>query len=74
MTHQRIALPLLLSLMLASPPLAGPTIDRIQSSGVLRVGTTGDYKPFTVRNPDGTYTGSDMVMARRLAQKIESKG
>ena len=40
---------------------------------MLRVGTTGDYKPFTFRNPDGSYTGADMVMAQRLAQKLGVK-
>jgi cyclohexadienyl dehydratase len=37
------------------------------------VGTTGDYKPFTIRNSDGTYSGSDIVLARRLAQKLKVK-
>ncbi len=40
---------------------------------MLRVGTTGDYKPFSFRNPDGSYTGADIDMARRLAAKIGVK-
>jgi cyclohexadienyl dehydratase len=60
-----------LMLMLVSPALAGPTVDGIRTSGVLRVGTTGDYTPFTIRDPDGTYRGSDIVMARHLAQKLK---
>ncbi len=46
---------------------AGEALDGIQARGVLRVGTTGDYKPFTFQRPDGSYTGADIAMARRLA-------
>ena len=34
-----------------------PTLDRIRAAGVLRVGTTGDYTPFSLLQPDGTYRG-----------------
>ncbi len=37
---------------------------------MLRVGTTGDYKPFSFRNPDGSYQGADILMAQRLAGKL----
>jgi cyclohexadienyl dehydratase len=56
---------------LASPAFAGSALDAIRQRGVLRVGTTGDYKPFTFRNPDGTYSGADIVMARRLANELQ---
>jgi len=49
---------------------AGEVLDHIRSSGELRVGTTGDYKPFSFRQPDGTYVGADIDMARRLAAKL----
>lgn len=49
---------------------AGATLDAIQKSGTLRVGTTGDYKPFSFRNPDGSYQGADIVMAQRLAETL----
>lgn len=54
----------------AASVLAGEALDGIRARGVLRVGTTGDYKPFTFRNPDGSYTGADIEMARHLAQKL----
>ncbi len=35
---------------------------------VLRVGTTGDYPPFTLQLPNGTYTGTDITAARQFAR------
>jgi cyclohexadienyl dehydratase len=52
---------------------AEAVLDRIRTSGELRVGTTGDYKPFSFRHPDGTTTGADIDMARRLAARIGVK-
>lgn len=60
-----------LSLSLAAAAArAEAVLDRIRASGELRVGTTGDYKPFSFRHPDGTTTGADIDMARRLAARI----
>lgn len=42
----------------------------VQKAGVLRVGTTGDYKPFSFHAPDGSYRGADITMARSLAEKL----
>src|SRR6266478_4374615 len=47
-----------------------PTLDRIRAAGVLRVGTTGDYTPFSLRRPDGAYAGADIDMAHDLAATI----
>ena len=49
---------------------AGPVLDEIRARGTLRVGTTGDYKPFTFREKDGSLRGADIDMARRLAQRL----
>lgn len=49
---------------------AGADLDAIRARHALRVGTTGDYTPFTFRNPDGSYTGADIDMARRLAERL----
>ena len=59
----------LLALLCLAPGAAqaGEALDGIHARGVLRVGTTGDYKPFTFHQPDGSYTGADIAMARRLA-------
>ncbi len=45
----------------------------IRAAGVLRVGTTGDYKPFAFRDPDGSYRGADITMARLLATDLGVK-
>jgi cyclohexadienyl dehydratase len=69
-------LPLALSIVVTvlSPPcFAGKALDTIRTLGVLRVGTTGDYRPFTIRAPDGTYSGADIVMAQHLAQELRVK-
>ena len=46
------------------------TLDRIRAAGVLRVGTTGDYTPFSLLQPDGSYRGADIDMAHDLAGLI----
>lgn len=57
----------------AMPCWAGEALDAIRARGVLRVGTTGDYKPFSFRQPDGSYTGADVVLAGRLADRLGVK-
>lgn len=49
---------------------ASPTLAGIRSRGRLRVGTTGDYRPFTFRRPDGHYAGADIDMAVELAERL----
>jgi cyclohexadienyl dehydratase len=55
---------------LTGAALAGETLDAIRARGVLRVGTTGDYKPFTFRSESGAYSGADIEMAKRLADRL----
>jgi cyclohexadienyl dehydratase len=47
-----------------------PALRRIRAAGVLRVGTTGDYTPFTLKLPDGSYEGADIEMAHDLAERL----
>ena len=49
---------------------SSPTLDRIRAAGVLRVGTTGDYTPFSLLQSDGSYEGADIDMARDLAERL----
>ncbi len=49
---------------------AAETLDAIKARGVLRVGTTGDYKPFSFLEPDGSYRGADIEMAKRIAARL----
>ena len=55
--------------ILANPALAAD-LAHMRAAGVLRVGTTGDYKPFAFREPDGSYRGADIDMARQLAHEL----
>jgi cyclohexadienyl dehydratase len=49
-------------------------LDSVPRSGVLRVCTTGDYKPFTYKDPkDGSYSGIDIDMAKDLAKSLDAK-
>lgn len=52
------------------PSSRAASLDAVQRAGVLRIGTTGDYKPFAFRQADGSYTGADIVMARQLAREL----
>lgn len=54
--------------------LAGDgTLAEIQKAGVIRIGTTGDYKPFSYKAADGILTGADIAMARDLAADLGVK-
>ena len=47
-----------------------PTVQRIQERGKLLVGTTGDYRPLSYREADGSYWGFGIEMAERMAERI----
>jgi ABC-type amino acid transport substrate-binding protein len=50
---------------------AGNRLDDIVARGVLRVGTTGDYKPFSFRaNPGAEFVGLDIELANDLAKSL----
>lgn len=46
-----------------------PALRRIETSGVLRVGTTGDYAPFTLES-QGRLGGADIDLAESLARAL----
>lgn len=62
---------LLAGFVITAQAWAGTAYDAVRARGVLRVGTTGDYKPFTFRNQDGSYDGADIFMAQRLARRLK---
>jgi cyclohexadienyl dehydratase len=67
---------LLLSAVLAgaAPAFAeNSRLDEILARGVLRVGTTGDYRPFTTREAEGAYSGLDIDQAEALAKALGVK-
>ncbi len=46
-------------------------LDRILERGEIRIGTTGDYKPFTYLNPEtGDYEGLDIDAAHMLGEAL----
>ena len=47
-----------------------PTIERIKQRGTILIGTTGDYRPLTFRESDGTYWGFGIEMANEIAKRI----
>ena len=53
----------------AGPAQARP-LAAIIASGMLRVGLTGDYAPYSLRGADETITGADVIMARALAKDL----
>lgn len=60
--------------VLASNAGAGSLLDAIRERGVLRVGTTGDYAPFTLRDAvSGERSGFDIEQARALASAMGVK-
>lgn len=51
-----------------------PRLDRIVQQGTLRVGTTGDFKPFSFLNPaTNDYEGHDIDAAKLLAESLGVK-
>jgi cyclohexadienyl dehydratase len=49
-----------------------PALQRISSSGLLRVGTTGDYAPFSLE-ANGSLAGSDIELAQKLAEQLHAR-
>jgi cyclohexadienyl dehydratase len=45
-------------------------LDRITSAQVVRVCSTGDYRPFSYRDPSGQWSGLDVDLARDLAKRL----
>ncbi len=69
-----IACGLALMGLLPAAAQSSSTLDAILKSGTLRVGTTGDYKPFTfLDTATGAYHGFDIDLARDLAAKMGVK-
>ncbi len=53
---------------------AASRLDQVAQKGVLRVGTTGDYKPFSFLNPaTNDYEGHDIDAAKLLAESLGVK-
>ena len=64
---------LLLLLVIASPARAQTVLDTILARGTVRVGLTGDYRPFSIKNGAGRFEGLDVDMAESLARGLGVK-
>ena len=71
----RILFSLLALLMLIGSAEADPSrLEQIFQRGTLRVGTSGDYRPFTALDKSkGEYSGFDIDMARSLGEALGVK-
>ena len=47
-----------------------PTVQRITERGTLLVGTTGDYRPLSYRESDGSYWGFGIELAGQIAGRL----
>lgn len=47
-----------------------PVLARIEAAGEVRVGLTGDYKPFSWEDAQGEFRGLDVDMAKSLADEL----
>jgi cyclohexadienyl dehydratase len=52
----------------SAPPSAG--LPEIAQRGTVRVCSTGDYRPFTYRDPQGNWSGLDIEMAHNMAARL----
>jgi cyclohexadienyl dehydratase len=67
----RLLAALALLLVAAHAAVAQSRLDDIVARGTLRVGLTGDYRPFSLRDKDsGAYSGLDVDMANTLAEAL----
>lgn len=69
-----LALMTLASLSFTHVAQAGPRLEKIMESKVIRVGTPGDYRPFAIKT-DAGFSGHDIdvieAMAKELGVKVE---
>lgn len=69
---KKLAAAVLVSLVAAGPVTAQSVLDEILSSGVLKVGTTGDWNPMSVRDPaTNSFVGYDIDVMTQLAADLE---
>ena len=68
-----VCLALLAAPLSALPARAESALSEILARGTLRVGLTGDYRPFSIKDADGRFTGMDVDAAEALAKSMGVK-
>lgn len=53
--------------------LAADDLAKVQSAGVLKIGTEGTYPPFTFHDASGKLTGFDVEIGREVAKRLKVK-
>ncbi|KHS08857.1 ArtI protein [Xanthomonas phaseoli pv. phaseoli] len=69
----RICLALLLSCGTTHAATPASRLDAVLQSGVLRVCTTGDYRPYSLLRDDGQFEGSDIDLVQSLAASLDAR-
>ncbi len=67
----KVFLSLLLLLAFSSCKSARPTVSKIKERGILKVGTTGDYRPLSYCEASGEYWGFGIEVAERIAEELD---
>ncbi|RBP15762.1 cyclohexadienyl dehydratase [Roseiarcus fermentans] len=67
---QRIAIAIALAAAAVPAAADSSRLDAIVAASVIRVGTTGDYKPYTFLDKAGDRSGFDVEMARALGEAL----
>jgi cyclohexadienyl dehydratase len=57
----------------ATAPAQARNLNRIVEQGTVQVCSTGDFRPFTYRDPQGQWSGIDIEMAQDLAKRLKVK-
>lgn len=60
----------ILSVPTATPPNNDPTWERIQASKIWRIGTSGNYAPFSFYNDKNELDGFDVQLGKALAEQM----
>ena len=68
-----LSLIVIVLLIAGGPAQAQTVLDAILARGVIRVGLTGDYRPFSVKDGAGKFEGFDVDMAESLAKGLGVK-
>ena len=66
----RLLRTVLVLMAVAMPARAQAVLDAILARGVVRVGLTGDYRPFSIKDGAGRFEGLDVDMAESLAKAL----
>ncbi len=66
----RLLRAIMVLLAVAVPARAQAVLDAILARGVVRVGLTGDYRPFSIKDEAGRFEGLDVDMAESLAKGL----